>query len=133
MVQIEIYEEFEKWLNDLLENNTIPDDAKAFNFNLYEESEEDSIYGVQLIAADRFDENDPDWACDEVWSSEEDIFCVDTSDEEDSGWKNAMDLIGGLVSEYLENGLHRNLLRGTDAVGIGFVDGDIELLYKAEK
>ena len=44
-----------------------------------------------------------------------------------------MDLIGGLVSEYLENGLHRNLLRGTDAVGIGFVDGDIELLYKAEK
>ena len=133
MVQIEIYEEFEKWLNDLLENNTIPDDVKAFNFNLYEEFEEDSIYGVQLIAADRFDENDPDWACDEVWSSEEDIFCVDTSDEEDSGWKNAMDLISGLVSEYLENGLHRNLLRGTDAVGIGFVDGDIELLYKAEK
>ncbi|NLT08111.1 MAG: hypothetical protein GXY08_01215 [Ruminococcus sp.] len=132
MVQMEIYEEFEKWLNDLLEQNTIPDDAKAFNFNLYEESEEDSIYAVQLIAADRFDENDPDWACDEVWSSEEDIFCVDTSDEDDTGWKKAMELISGLVSEYLENGLHRNILLNTEAVGIGFVDGDIEILRRAE-
>ena len=133
MVQMEIYEEFEKWLNDLLEQNTIPDDTKAFNFNLYEESEEDSIYGVQLIAADRFDENDPDWPCDEVWSSEEDIFTVDTSDEDDTGWKHAQELFEKMLNEYLENGRYGSILKGREAVGIGFVDGELALLFRAEE
>ena len=59
-------------------------------------------------------------------------FCVDTSDEDDTGWKKAMELISGLVSEYLESGLHRTILLNTEAVGIGFVDGDIEILRRAE-
>lgn len=35
----EIYSGFENWLDNLLENNDMPADTKAFNFNLYEESE----------------------------------------------------------------------------------------------
>ncbi len=133
MIQIEIYEHFAAWLDNLLENNEMPKNTAAFNFNLYEESVEDHIYGVQLIASERFDKDDPDWPCDEVWSSEEDIFCVDTSDEEDTGWKHALALISEMCSEYLENGKYKDILLDSQGVGIGFVDGDIDLIYKAEK
>lgn len=132
MIQIEIYEEFSNWLDNLLENNDMPENTAAFNFNLYEESVEDHIYGVQLIAAERFDSEDPDWPCDEVWSSEEDIFCVDTSDEEDTGWKYALELIKEMCEKYLESGNYKNILLGTNGVGIGFIDGDIDIIYKAE-
>ena len=132
MLQMNIYEEFAQWLDNLLENNDMPAETKAFCFNLYEESETDHIYGIQLIAADHFDENDPDWACDEVWSSEEDIFTVDTSDEDDTGWKHAQDLFTEMVNEYLESGSFSKILKSAEAVAIGFVDGELELLAGAD-
>ncbi len=130
-MQKEIYVEFESWLDSLLENNKMPAETAAFNFNLYEESTEDHVYSIQLIAADTFDSDDSDWACEEVWSSEENIFLVDTSDEQDTEWKYALQLITEMCSEYLENGKYKNVLRSTQAVGIGFVDGDIDIIYKA--
>jgi len=132
--QVEIYEEFEKWIDNLLENNEMPENTVAFNFNLYEESVQDNVYGVQIIASDRFDEDDGgDWACCEVWSSEEDIFCVDTSDEDDKSWQQALKFITELVADYLENGRYKDILLTKKAVGIGFVDGDLDLIYKAEQ
>ena len=76
MLQLNIYEEFAHWLDDILENNEMPEETKAFCFNLYEESDEEHICGVQLIAAGEYDPEDKDgeWACEEVWSSEENIF-----------------------------------------------------------
>ena len=87
MIQLPIYEEFAHWLDDLLENNEMPEETQAYCFNLYEESDEDHIYGVQLVAAGEFDPEDKEgeWACEEVWSSGENIFTVDTSDEDDTG------------------------------------------------
>lgn len=132
-MQTEIYLEFEKWLDNLLENNDIPDETAAFNFNLYEESAENSIYSIQIIAADNFDENDSDWACCEVWSSEEDIFCIELSDENDSSRNAAEKLITEMCEEYLESGKYREILLGTKAVGLGFVDGDLDIIYRAER
>ena len=127
---MEIYLEFEKWLDNLLENSDMPDNTEAFCFNLYEE--EDETYGVQLIASDEFSENDGgDWACSEVWSSEEDIFYIDHSDEENAGWERGLEFISGLICDYLERGTYRNILLDTKAVGAGFVDGELEILYKA--
>ncbi len=128
-MNIEIYQAFGQWLDDLLENNEMPGETKAFNFNLYEESIEESIYSIQLIAACCFDENDDEWACSEVWSSEENIFCVDTSDEE-KGWQTALELITSLVNEYLDRGKYSHILKASQAVGIGFVDGDLSILYR---
>lgn len=128
-MQLEIYAEFSQWLDNLLENNDMPEKTAAFNFNLYEESEEDSVYGVQLIAADRYDAEDGgEWACYEVWSSEEDIFCVSTSDEDDKSWQGAQKLITEMIYEYLENGKYGRILTSAQAVGIGFVDGDIDII-----
>ena len=128
MIQLPIYEEFARWLDGLLESTDMPPETRAFCFNLYEESDEDHIYAVQLIAAERFDENDPDWACDEVWSSEEDIFTVDTSDENDTGWKHAQELITEMAEEYLRNGKYADVIKGAKGIAMGFVDGDLEII-----
>lgn len=128
----EIYSEFADWLDNLLENNDMPENTQAFNFNLYEESEDEYIYGVQIIASDRFDADDGDWACYEIWSSEEDIFCVSTSDEDDKGWQQFLKFMTEIVCDYLENGKHKDILFNSKGIGIGFVDGEIDIVYKAE-
>lgn len=123
----EIYTAFSEWLDGILKNSEMPAETKAYCFNLYEESVEDSVYGVQLIAADEFDEDDWDWACSEVWSSGEDIFCVELSDEKEKDWKAAESLIKGWTGEYLNSGKYGGILR-EKPVGIGFVDGDLSLI-----
>ncbi len=126
---MDIYSEFVNWLDNILENNDMPDETVSFCFNLYEESVEDSVYAVQLVACEAFDENDPDWACEECWSSEEDIFCVELSDEAEKDWKAAQNLIKGWAEEYLGNGKYADILT-TKPVGIGFVDGDLEIIHR---
>lgn len=130
MIQLPIYEEFAHWLDDILENNEMPEETKAFCFNLYEESDEEHICGVQLIAAGEYDPEDKDgeWACEEVWSSEENIFTVDTSDEEDTSWAHAQELIKEMIEEYLRNGKYSGILSGAAAVAIGFVDGELDII-----
>ncbi len=130
-MQTEIYESFELWLDALLENNDMPENTAAFNFNLYEESAEDFVYAVQLIASDRFEpDDDGEWACYEVWSSEEDIFCVSTEDEDNKDCEAAQKLITEMVREYLKTGRYRNILTASQAIGIGFVDGEIDIILK---
>ena len=130
MLQMNIYEEFAHWLDDLLENNDMPEETKAFCFNLYEESDEDHIYGAQLIAAGEFDPDDKEgeWACEEVWSCGENIFTVDTSDEDDTGWAHAQELFREMVEEYLKSGKYSDIINGADGVAIGFVDGELEII-----
>ncbi len=124
---MEIYIEFEKWLSKLLEND-MPDNTAAYNFNIYEE--EDETYGVQLIASDEFSEDDDDWACSEIWSSEEEIFYIDHSDEKDADRERGLEFISQLISDYLEKGEKADKLKAVKAVGAGFVDGELKILYK---
>ncbi|MBR4022670.1 MAG: hypothetical protein IKI94_08805 [Ruminococcus sp.] len=122
-----MYIEFEKWLSKLLEND-MPDNTAAYNFNIYEE--EDETYGVQLIASDEFSEDDDDWACSEIWSSEEEIFYIDHSDEKDADRERGLEFISQLICDYLEKGEKADKLKAVKAVGAGFVDGDLKILYK---
>ena len=57
MINIEVYEHFAAWLDALLENNDMPEEKKAFNFNIYEDRSEtgEPLYTLQLIAAGAFD------------------------------------------------------------------------------
>jgi len=128
-ISMEIYLEFARWLDNMLETNNMPDNTRAFCFNLYEE--EDETYGIQLVASNEFDSNDDEgsWACSEVWTSGEDIFYIDHSDESDAGLERGQEFIGGLIRTYLEQGVHRNILLDSEAVGAGFVDGDLEIIY----
>lgn len=125
----EIYSSFTEWLNNLLKNNDMPKDTKAFNFNLYDE--EGDVYSVQLIASDRFDADDDDWACCEIWSSEEDVFFVDVSDEDDKSHEVFEKFITSMISDYIRRGAYGDVL-GFVAVGIGFVDGDLNIIFIPE-
>lgn len=131
MINTEVYEHFEAWLDNLLENNDMPENTEAFNFNLYEDRADDSsdekVYGIQLIAADDFDSDDDSWACYEVWTSEEDVFYISLSDEEDQSSEHAQEIYIELVAEYLENGKYADIL-ASKPIGIGFVDGDLEII-----
>lgn len=123
----EIYSSFAEWLDNLLENNDMPENTKAFNFNLYEE--DDNVYSVQLIASDRFDPDDDEWACYEIWSSEEDLFFVDTSDEDDKSRETFQKFVTDMISGYI---VQNDILKKFPA-GIGFVDGEIDILYNNEE
>lgn len=132
MINTEVYEHFEAWLDNLLENNDMPENTKAFNFNLYDDSSADSeerVFGIQPIAAEKFDPDDEEgeWACYEIWSSEEDIFYIDLSDEEDQSGEHAQEIYIEIIREYLESGKYAGILKAKP-IGIGFVDGDLEII-----
>ncbi|WP_052085909.1 hypothetical protein [Clostridium sp. HMP27] len=121
------YEDFSKWLNSNLEQ--LPSDIVAVNFNLYEGSNQ--TYDIQLIGTDTFDEEDEDWACEEIFTTGEDIFLMPRTDDIED-WEDGLDFITKIVRKYLEDGKYANMLKGLQAVGIGFVDGEIEILHQAK-
>lgn len=133
----EIYNAFSEWLDSLLEND-MPDNTKAYNFNIYDELDEDGndarTYGIQLIASDEFDENDGgEWACSEIYSSQEDIFYIDHSDEDNIDSESGLEFICDLIREYLDNGEYSDKFLKVQAVGAGFVDGDIKIIFNKNK
>ncbi len=117
-----MYEEFVTWLDNVLDNS-LPIEGKAVNFNIYEEG--DNEWSLQIIVASRFDPEDMDWACDEVFSSEEDIYIW----KQETSWEEVLVTANKWISDYLENGKHADCLKSYEAVGSGFIDGIIEILY----
>jgi len=131
-----IYNAFSEWLDSLLEND-MPDNTKAYNFNIYDELDEDGndiqTYGIQLIASDDFSEDDDDWACSEIYSSQEDIFYIDHSDEDNIDSDSGLEFICGLIREYFNKGKYSDKLSKVQAVGAGFIDGDIKIIFIKNK
>ena len=117
-----MYNEFETWLDAALEAE-MPENIAAFNFNLYEDG--DNLWSIELIGASRFDPEDPDWACDEVFTNREDPL----SWSAETDWENVLETMTQYVEKYLIEGKYATLLKEYEAVGIGFVDGDITIVY----
>ena len=115
-------EDFKIWVEKYLID--LPEDAVAINFNLYE-GEED--YSIQLISTDEFDEEDEDWACEEIFSTEDDLFVISIT-EDIENWEDALAYIKGMIEEYLKISSCRSIIGNLQGIGVGFVDGDIELL-----
>jgi len=114
------------WLDKIL-SEEIPDVIVAFNFNLYEGSHD--TYDVQLIGSDIFDEEDDDWACNECFTSGENI-CYIQRTEDIKDWEKGLEYITELVKLYIAKGKRAEYLKNVSAVGIGFVDGDINIIYR---
>lgn len=113
------------WLEALLKNNDF-EGVVAFNFNLYEG---DNSYHIELIGSDEYDPGDSDWVCSERFASRDNILIVD---EKVSGktWEKALVYFRHNVEQYLIKGQFKDKLLSKAAVGIGFVDGDLEILYE---
>jgi hypothetical protein len=115
------YKDFEKWVDAAL-SVELPANIEAFCFNLYEKG--NNVYAVEIIGSPSFDETDEDWACDEVFNNRAYPLCW----KSDKSWEGVLEEMRGLVWRYLREGKYASLLRSKQAVAIGFVDGDLELL-----
>lgn len=115
-------EAFFEWL-DLILKADFPNEIKAFNFNLYEDTE--NKWSIELIGTSVFDENDDDWACCEVFSTRDKPFVIVRKSE----WEEIEALYADWVNNYLNTGKYSYKLKQYQAVGIGFVDGELQILY----
>lgn len=118
------YHDFCIWLDEIL-NKSLPKKAKGINFNLYEE-DKPNIYGIQLVATKDFDAEDDDWACDEIFSSGENMFYF----KNENNWETVQKNMEKTVKTYLEEGDFASTLKEFKGIALGFVDGDLSIVYK---
>lgn len=124
-------DEFSAWVSRSLEEG-VPGDVRAFCFNLYDR-DEDGLFGVELVGTDEFDPDDEDWASAEAWVPENPRLDIPLDFSGDD-WERCLDNLGELVSELLESGsAAAGVLKSGEAVAVGFVDGDLEVVWQASE
>lgn len=116
---------FYNWLEDALKK--LPGNIEAVNFNLYDDG--DNKWSVELVGSSTFDENNSDWACNEVYTTRENPYVLTKK----SDWKAIENLFTTFLLNYLERGKYAHILKECRGIGIGFVDGDLSILYKKDK
>ena len=109
------------WLTPHLQ--ALPAEAKALCLNLYE-SEDEGEFDAQLVACAAYDREDPDWACEDIFSTGEELFGFSSED-----WEAALDLMLETMSEAIADGI---LPDAIEYVAVGFVDGDLEEVFCRE-
>lgn len=114
------------WIDNVLKDQVISENIIAFCFNLYEESDENT-WSMELVGTERFDLEDEDWACNEAtdFGSRENLYYWEMECE----WDEALEYMVNELKQYLSNGKYADLFKSKQGVGIGFVDGNIEILY----
>ena len=115
--------EFCDWLNNILQAE-LESEIKAVNFNLYEDV--NNKWSIEMVGTSTFDENNEDWACCEVFTTRDKSFVI----VRESNWKAIETLFIDLLNKYLIDGKYAYKLKQYQAIGIGFVDGDLHILYK---
>lgn len=120
-------EDFNLWLDKILEERPFSKETMAINFNLYDMKKS---FDVQIIGSSMYDEYDSDWACEETFSSKENCFILKKS-KEMGDRELAIEYVTELIANYLEteNGKY---LKEYVAVCVGFVDGEIECVWSSE-
>jgi hypothetical protein len=120
------YKVFSSWLDKVFQQG-LPKEIEAFNFNLYEGF---GTYSIQLVGCDNFDEDDVDWACSNYFTTGENICRIERT-ENIEYWENGLSYMTELVEQYLVEGRYAKTLKSVSAVGIGFVDGDVNMIYRS--
>ena len=112
---------FENWINSLLPD--IPDTAIAFNLNLYE-TDSDEVFEAQLVGCNHYDFDDEDWACNTIYSSEEDIYEFKAED-----WEDALNKMIDEFKKYLSVSDANNKIKKAEYITAGFIDGNLEQIF----
>ncbi|MFN9472269.1 hypothetical protein [Acidovorax sp.] len=123
-------EQFHAWLHHALAEVAIPPDVKAFAFNLLEPAAAPGVkFAVELVGTAVFDEDDPDWACDEVWTPRQRQLDIPVAFS-GTGWEGCLAQVEALVRTGLASPTLGPMLQRGDAVALGFVDGDLGVLWR---
>jgi hypothetical protein len=120
--------EFNEWLEEALPDIP-PGDVRAYNFNIAERVDD---FVVEIVGAPAYDPSNSDWACEESWSCRPSEFSLPHTDV-GAQWKPVEELVVRFVREFLMNSiaLKAQWLRDADAVAVGFVDGDLNVVSTA--
>ena len=119
-----MYSKVSDWLDNVLQQD-IPEEVVAFCFNLYEDG--DFNWSMELVGTESFDTEDGDWPCDEITDFGTRIKPLTWTQETE--WDNVLEGIISVLRDYLEIGKYADVLKSREGVGVGFVDGDVEILY----
>jgi hypothetical protein len=111
--------DFNSWLDQIF--NEIDQIPVAWNFNLYEP------FCVELVGTKSYNKKDEDWVCDEIYASRESHSNFKLSSD---NWEETLHLTIDLIKNYLELGNYKEKLLESYAVGCGFIDGDLKVLYE---
>lgn len=111
--------DFNTWLDKILDEiDQIP---VAWNFNLYEP------FCLELVGAKSYNKKDEDWASDEIYSSRERYSNFELNYD---SWELSLSSAIDLIQNYIKLGNNKEKLLESYAVGCGFVDGDLKILYE---
>jgi hypothetical protein len=119
------YDQFEHWLDSIVKSSDF-NGVVATNFNLYEDGND--FWSIEFVATSRFDINDSDWACYEIFSSRDNPLRW----QKRAKWEEILASSVTLIEQYLTVGKYAGKLKSFEAVGVGFVDGDIKILYHCQ-
>jgi hypothetical protein len=118
--------DFFTWADGVL-TRPVPKNTVAFHFNLYQGN--DSVH-IQLMGIDSFEGSEDYWPGAKTYSTGEDVFHV-PFESAGVGWPEWLESLKRLVSDYIAYGKRSDVLRSTKGVGIGFVDGDMYVLWQS--
>ena len=124
-------EQLKHWLSQSFEEH-IPPDVVAYSFNLLEPAGiPDVKFAIELVGTDRFKADDPDWACDEIWNPRNRIFAVPSTFSTTS-WERCFLKIRKALCDILDSDEpFVKKLKQAQGIGVGFVDGDLEIIWKS--
>lgn len=121
--------DFKEWLAKGLEK-PIPITVKAFSFNLFEYPETPECkFGIEIVGTSNFDANDSNWACDEIWEPSVRAIEIPRS-YSGSHWEECLEKAKALVTDYLSTMPEGDIFKSKLGIGIGFVDGDLDVIWQ---
>ena len=116
------------WLDQALSGD-LPPTIVAFHLNLYEGT--DSAH-LQLVGCESFTPGElPErdyWPGDEVFSTGEAVFHLPFA-VAGPNWRAWQATCLDLLNAYLDSGANAQVIRASQGLGMGFVDGDMQLLW----
>jgi len=117
------------WLRTSLSKAEV-DKIRGYSFNLIENGGE---YSVELIGASIYDATDPDWACEEVFEGTPRSISIPEPIHEGS-LESCLANMKSYLGDYLSFGdENARMLKQAEGIAVGFVDGDLHTIYKAEQ
>lgn len=120
-----LYQALADWIDAELAAS-LPSGIAAFHFNLYD----GGGFDLELIGAPTYLPDDDDWACDDIFVSARPRFELPEA-MVGVDWEAALAVVVAGLREYLastRSGAAR--LKQSQAVSAGFVDGDLQLLWR---
>jgi hypothetical protein len=114
------------WIDSILEKNDFSN-IRSINFNLYEGK---GTFHLQIIGSKSTPEENEEWYCDNDFTTGENVLIIKHKITGEK-WEEGLTYFTNVVNEYIEKGKFNSILKKMKVVGIGFVDGDNEIIYKS--